>query len=288
MKMKRAFLPLGLLSGALFLAACSLTPPSAPQTAQAVPAKPARDPAIQAILSQDLMLAYQFRTGDYKVAPQSIALLEPALAAHPKDAAIGNALAQAYTRAGILAMLPGGNMADAPKLMQRSMAGYEAVLVDHPDDGVALAGAASLRTMMAKLANKPELIPAGVKDMDRAIALAPESTLVRLQRAFFGVNLPANVRNKAHEIEDFTWLARHAGNTRSGAMVRILLGDVHAEAGEKDLARAAYELAAKSVTPAGPQAQARLAALAAGGVPQADITSIRSRIAGDCVMCHGS
>jgi hypothetical protein len=123
--------------------------------------------------------------------------------------------------------------------------------------------------------------------MDRAIALAPTSRRVRLQRAFSGINLPDALRNRAAEAEDLDFLIALAGGTRAGDYVRLLRGDLHAESGTSDLAREQYELVMKSSSPASAEARSRLDALQQGGVAAADIKKLRTAAGTNCLMCHG-
>jgi hypothetical protein len=127
----------------------------------------------------------------------------------------------------------------------------------------------------------------GVDEMNRAIALAPTSRRVRLQRAFSGINLPDALRSRANEAEDLEFLLTVANNTRPGDYLRLMRGDLHAENGAVDLAREQYATVAKSSAPASTIATVRLAALDAGGVPVAEIKKLRAQAGTNCLMCHG-
>jgi hypothetical protein len=127
----------------------------------------------------------------------------------------------------------------------------------------------------------------GIAKMNRAIELAPTNRRVRLQRAFSGINLPDALRDRAHEAEDLDFLIAVANGTRPGDYLRLMRGDLHAENGASDLARAQYELVAKSTSPASADAASRLAALDEGGVPAAAIKKLRAQAGTNCLMCHG-
>ncbi len=115
----------------------------------------------------------------------------------------------------------------------------------------------------------------------------PRSRRVRLQRAFSGINLPDALRNRANEAEDLDFLIALANGTRAGDYIRLMRADLHAESGASDLARAQYELVAKSSSPASAVATSRLAALDEGGVAAADIKKLRAQAGTNCLMCHG-
>ena len=100
-------------------------------------------------------------------------------------------------------------------------------------------------------------------------------------------NLPDALRNKANETEDLDVLIALSNGTRAGDYIRLLRGDLHAENGAGDLARAQYELVAKSASPASAEAALRLTALGHSGVAVTDIKKLRAQAGTNCLMCHG-
>jgi tetratricopeptide (TPR) repeat protein len=273
------------VSVVVLLSACSTHAPvpkaASPAVLEGAPL-PISDTA--ALLRQDMLYTYQFRAGDYATARKSLALLGPAVEASPRDTTLLNAYGQAWLREGTASFAT--NPAGAISASQRAMIAFESVLLIDPDNAAALSTRGSLRTVLGFFQSNTNVIGQGVADMDRAIALAPNSHPVRLTRAFSGFNLPRDMRNTANETEDLVFLAWTAAGTRQGAMVSILLGDTYAEAGETIRAREAYTRASAPDTPAASLALARLQALANGRVAATDIASLRRSTGRDCAMCH--
>ncbi|MBZ5578405.1 MAG: hypothetical protein LAP40_17720 [Acidobacteriia bacterium] len=230
---------------------------------------------------------FQFRTGQYDVVPQYVAMLEEATKADPENADLWNAMGVAYLAQAAGTMLTGGKPADAMIAGQKGSQALEHALTLNPDHAEALAVRGGMQAMMASLLQAPQLAAKGVSDMNRAVELAPKSAYVRLARAFNGLSLPDALRDHAAEAEDLDFLIKIAGASRPGDYLRIMRGDLYFEQGQPDLARNQYELAGKSASPAAAEAQARLTALTQGGVSASDIKKLRSAAGANCVMCHG-
>jgi hypothetical protein len=157
----------------------------------------------------------------------------------------------------------------------------------NPDHAEALATHGGVQAFLGLYQQGPAGAATGVAEMNRAVALAPTSRRVRLQRAFSGINLPDTLRNRAAEAEDLDFLIALADGTRAGDYVRLLRGDLHLETGAGDRGREQYALVAQSGSSAGAAAASRIAALDIGGVPAADIKQLRQAAGTNCVMCHG-
>jgi hypothetical protein len=170
--------------------------------------------------------------------------------------------------------------------MPKGTAALERALQLNPNHAEALATRGGVQAFMGLYQQGPAGAAEGIARMNRAIELAPTSRRVRLQRAFSGINLPDALRNRANEAEDLDFLISLANGTRPGDYLRLMRGDLHAESGASDLARAQYDVVAKS-SPASAVATARLATLDAGGVPAADIKKLRQQAGTNCLMCHG-
>lgn len=238
------------------------------------------------VLRRALLYQFQFRSGRTDVIPEYVAMMEAATKADSENADLWNAMGVAYLAQGADAMLR-GKPAEAMPAIQKGPAALEHALRLNPNHAEALATHGGIQALMGSYMQRPDAVANGVAEMNRAIALAPRSPRVRLQRAFSGVNLPNAVRNRAAEAEDLDFLIAHANGTRAGDYIRLMRGDLYAETGEYDLARGQYEVVATSTSPAGADAQRRLAALDEGGVPGADIKKLRQSAGATCVMCHG-
>jgi len=253
--------------------------------AQSPPAAPA-DRA--EVLARARAYSFQFRDGRYEVASEAVALLESAVKTHPDDGAVWNALAGAHALAAAAASQPGTDPAAAMAALGRAMQASDRAIALSPDDADVLANHGSLLIVNALLQRKFELIASGIKEMDRAVTLAPAKVAPRLARAFFGVNLPPPMRKPDAIADDLTFLASVAEGSKAGDMVHLMLGDLYAEIGRKDEARLQYQAAGRRpASQIREQAAARTASLAAGTVPAADVSRVRGALATNCTMCHG-
>lgn len=240
------------------------------------------------ILRRAMRYQFQFRAGQTDVVPDYVAMLEQATAADPENAELWNAMGVAYLAQAARAMMPGGRPADAMVAIQKGPAALERALRLNPNHAEALATHGGVQAFMGLYQQGPAGAASGIAAMNRAIALAPTSRRVRLQRAFSGINLPDALRNQAAEAEDLDFLIGLASGTRGGDYIRLMRGDLHAETGASDRAREQYELVAKSLSPAGATATSRLVALEQGAVPAADIRKLRQAAGTNCLMCHGN
>jgi hypothetical protein len=244
------------------------------------------------ILRRAIRYQFQFRAGQMDVVPEYVAMLEEATKTDPENADLWNAdlwnaMGVAYLAQAARAMTPGGSPAEAIPAMQKGPAALERALRLNPNHPEALATHGGIQAFMGLYQQAPAATANGVAEMNRAIALAPTSRRVRLQRAFSGINLPDAMRNRAAEGEDLDFLIAPSNGTRAGDYIRLMRGDLYVETGASDLAREQYELVVKSISPASAVAQSRLAALDQGGVPPADIRKLRQAAGTNCVMCHG-
>jgi tetratricopeptide (TPR) repeat protein len=239
------------------------------------------------VLRQAREYSYEVRRGRFEVIPQEIALLERATAADPNDAALWDALGVAYLhRVAALANRPDADRAALRLDFQRALAAFERALQIDPNDPDALAGHGMALTVSSAIERQPEWAARGVAEMDRAVALQPRGVRVRLTRAFTGINLRAPLRKTQVIIDDLAFLLQIADGTRAGDVMRIALGDVYAETGAMALARREYALADRPGSTAQDASRLRLAALDRGQLPVAEAAELRSRLGGDCMMCH--
>lgn len=233
------------------------------------------------------MLAYsmEVRTGRYEAAAKAVAMMEAATQAEPANAELWAQLGNAY---GLQATALGqaGKPMEAFALLDKGLVAQSKALDLDPNNIVALGGHGSNAAIFSLFRNQPELGVRGLREMDRAVEMAPTSHVQRLLRGMTLINLPEAMRNRAKEKSDLAFAADYAKGTKQGDVVRILYADVLFEGGERDSARGQYVLAAKSATAGGDIARERLASLDAGGVSQAAITQLR-RDTANCAVCHG-
>jgi tetratricopeptide (TPR) repeat protein len=239
------------------------------------------------ILRQARAYQFQFRGGQYDVAPKAVVMLEEATKAKPENADLANAMGVAYLAQVAGGMLTGGNPADAFTGVQKGLKSLEHALELNPDHAEALAIHGGVQALMASFQPAGPAAAKGVAEMNRAVELAPNSVAVRLARAFNGLSLPDALRNHEAEAEDLDFLIKVAGRTRPGDYMHIMRGDLYFELGNPDLARNQYEIATKSASPAATEATERLTALTQGGVAAADIKKLRSAAGANCALCHG-
>jgi tetratricopeptide (TPR) repeat protein len=214
--------------------------------------------------------------------------VEAALENDPADDVLWNAMGVAYLSKGARALLPGGTPADAVLAIKKGLASLERAVEINPNHAEALVTLGGMQALMASFSGNQADVAKGVAAMNRAVEISPNSTRVRLQRAFSGLNLPANLRDHSTEVEDLQFLLNLAGGMRSGEYVRILQADLFFELGNTERARQQYEIAASSGTAASDQAATRLESLKAGAINAADIRKLRQAAGSQCTMCHGA
>lgn len=239
------------------------------------------------VLNQAMQYQMQFRSGNLDVAPAYVALLEGATRDNTDSADLWYALGRAYLLQGARALLPGGHPAAAMPAMQKGIEALKQALQIDPDHPQALAQLGGVQALRSAMMNAQGAATSAVADMNRAVSLAPDSTMVRLTRAFLGLTLPDNLRDHAAEFEDLDFLVQHADVGTAADYVRIMRGDLHFETGNSDLARADYRSVLQSGSAASTEAGRRLVALDAGGVLLEQIKALRAAAGAQCSMCHG-
>jgi tetratricopeptide (TPR) repeat protein len=240
------------------------------------------------VLAQVSKYEQQFRTGDMSVVRAWVAMLEEATRTEPDNADLWYALGYVYLTQNAQAMLTGASITDIMPNMQKGPAALRRALQINPDHPEALSQLGGVQVMMGLMTQAPAMTTRGLAQMNRGIALAPDSTRVRLMRAFAGPNLPEELRNHAAEAEDLEFLIDAAQGSRSGDYMMIMRADLHFEDGQRDAAASLYTIAADSRSSAAAMAKTRLAQLRQGGVAAADIKDLRAVAGAQCAMCHGS
>lgn len=233
------------------------------------------------LLLQSKIRALQLREGRYELAAQSIAALEPAVAAHPKDARLWNALGVAYFQQ-ITASFRAGDVAAIPDLLRKATAAHGKALEIAPDDPEALSGHGTGLAIASGFTRRPEMGQQGLAEMDRAVALAPDNTLVRLQHAFTSLGVGAPLLQPEAVEADLKHLIALSEGSRQADVLHVILGDLRAENGDVAGAQAEYAVAARPASKVREMGSARLAAAPTAS----EIARLRSEIGRNCVMCH--
>jgi tetratricopeptide (TPR) repeat protein len=242
-------------------------------------------PSADQSLADARLASFRFRQGEYGVVQDAIVRLEAAVQAHPKDGRLWNALGVAYFE-HITADFQTNSFKDIPGHLRKAQAAHEQALALNPDDPVALAGRATAYAIAAGFTRKLDVGRQGVADLNRAARLAPDETVVRLQRAFTNLGVSAELRDRAAAETDLKHLIRISEGSRPGDVLHVLLGDLHLEGGKADLARDEYAIAARQDSAIRELGEARLASLASGGPPPAEVTRLRNEIGRNCTLCH--
>jgi hypothetical protein len=242
-------------------------------------------PAATQVLDRTLQYQLRFRQGDMQVIEPWIAMLEQATQAEPANPDLWYALGYAYLTRGAQALLE-GKPELAMAAMQKGPAALRQSLKLNPDHPQALSQLGGIQTMLGPVLKLPAMAPRGVAMMNRSVALAPDSTRVRLMRAFAGPNLPAELRNTAAEAEDLDFLIGISEWGTAGDFMRIMRADLDFELGQPEQARAMYRSVEGTGSGASATAKERLAALDRGSVDMAAIRELRSTAGARCAMCH--
>lgn len=251
-----------------------------------------RSQSTKDVLRQAMLYQVQFRTGHTDIFPAYVVMLEEATAAETDNADLWYAMGVAYFAQAAATVMGGGQMADVAPTYQKGTAALGRALKINPDHPEAVALRAGTGLLMASFVKAPEMAAKlqrnAVAEMNRAIAIGPDSKRARLQRAFSGPTLPEELRNHTAEAEDLEWLMKSAGKSRAGDYIQLLRADLYFEQGEAKQARALYQKVETSSSPAAGDAKARLAALNQGGIAAADIKALRGAAGAQCGMCHGN
>lgn len=228
----------------------------------------------------------QFRGGNMDIVPEYVAAMDEATQVAPDNADNWYQLGRAYMAMAARA-LAANKPAEAMPAMQKGPAALMRALKLDPEHAPALAQIGGVQTMLGPVLNKPEWVTRGIDQMNQAVKIAPESMRVRLQRAFLGMNLPEELRNRAVEAEDLDFLIDNSDWGPAVHYVMILRGDLHADNGDATQAAAYYRSVKDADSRASAEANSRLVALSRGGVPQNDIKRLRTAAGAECAMCHG-
>jgi hypothetical protein len=235
------------------------------------------------VLAQAHTWQMEYRAGKQEVVKPLIQSLEDAVARSPGNAQLWEALGHAYmSKQGTLySATP-----DMPALIatgERARDAYARSLALDGKRGLVQASHGMSQMVVSQLKGDGPGMMAGVEEMNAAVRQAPKSTAVRLTRGFTIIHLPPAMRDTPAVIEDL----RHALDTAPGGrpedVLHVLLGDVYAETGNLEAARAEYRLVTGASAFAAEQAKSRLEG---GAITPASIALVRQGTGTRCAMCH--
>jgi hypothetical protein len=231
--------------------------------------------------------AYQsqlrFRAGHHEVAKPLVKTLESAVARSPNNPRLWEALGHAYMS------LQGSMYAGPPDMPALISAGehardaYARSLALDATSPLAHASHGMSQMVVSQLKGDGPGVVAGVDEMNAAVRQWPKTTGVRLTRGFTIIHLPPAMRDTPAVIEDLDFILDTAPGGRLEDVLHVLLGDVYAETGNFDAARAEYTQVTGASAFAAEQAAARLKD---GAVSPAAIALVRQGTGTNCAMCH--
>lgn len=238
------------------------------------------------ILDQAHRTQLDFRAGNTAVAKPLVATLESAVARSPDNPRLWEALGHAYMS------LQGTLYSGAPDFPALIATGEHArdayarsLALDHKSALVRAAHGMS-QMVVSQLKGDGPGMTAGIDEMNAAVRQSPKSLAVRLTRGFTIVHLPPAMRDTNAVTEDLRFILDTAPGGRPEDVLHVLLGDVHAEMGDLEAARAEYDLVTGASAFAAAQVKSRRADLEKGAIPQSSIVEVRMGTGTRCAMCH--
>jgi hypothetical protein len=240
------------------------------------------------VLSHARQVQLEFRQGNTSVAAPLVKTLEAATAKSPGNAALWEALGHANMSKTATMFTAQPDFPAVLATTQRAREAYARSLALNPDNMLVLSSHGMARMVSAQFAGDAAGIAAGVEEMSEAIRRSPESTGVRLTRAFTTINLPAAMRDNDALIGDLQFILEASTGGRPDDVLHLLLGDVYAEAGKLDAARAEYAQVTGMSAFAAEQVKLRKVDLEKGAITPAHIGFVRENTGSKCVTCHAA
>ena len=238
------------------------------------------------ILLRAQQLQLEYRQGNTQVVEPLVKSLEDAVARSPDNAALWAALGHAYMSMQGTIM---GTGPDVPKMLavgERAQQAYARSLALEGNNPLIRASHGMASLVVAQFKGDGPGMAAAVEEMNAAVRAAPKSHGPRLTRAFTIIHLPLAMRDTDAVIEDINFLLDTAPGGRAEDVLHVMLGDVHAEMGRPDAARAEYVQVNGDSAFAASQAKLRQADLEKGSIPPASIAMVRAGTGTRCAMCH--
>ena len=239
------------------------------------------------VLERAHQMQLEFRQGKTVVVQPLVDMLEEATKRSPDNAALWEALGHAYmSKEGTISTSP-PDMAALLTTVQYARAAYERSLAIKPDNMLVRASHGMASLVAGQFEGNPAGIAAGVEEMNEAVRRAPKSITVRLTRVFTTIHFPPAMRDNDAVIDDLRFILDNASGGRPDDVLHVLLGDVYAETGKPEAARAEYQQVTGASAFAAGQAALRLD-LAKGAIAPAEIAKVREGTGTRCAMCHAA
>jgi len=225
----------------------------------------------------------QFREGHPEGVKPLVKTLEAAVAKSPDNARLWEELGHTYMS------LQGTMYAGPPDVPAMIAAGehardaYARSLALDSKSALVRASHGMSQLVVSQLKGDGPGVAAGVEEMNAAVRQSPKSTGVRLTRAFTIIHLPPAMRDTPAVIEDLEHILDTAPGGRPEDVLHVLLGDVYAETGNPQAARAEYQQVTGASAFAAEQARLRLKQET---VSPESITLVRMGTGTRCAMCH--
>jgi hypothetical protein len=225
----------------------------------------------------------EFREGNLAVAKPLVKTLEDAVAQSRDNARLWEALGHAYM--SLQGSMYGGPP-DMPALIsagEHARDAYARSLALNGDSALVRASHGMSQFVVSQLKGDGPGMAAGIEEMNAAVRQHPKSTAVRLTRGFTIIHLPPAMRDSNAVTEDLRFILDTAPGGRPEDVLHVLLGDVYAEMGDLESARAEYGQVSGASAFAAEQARLRLKD---GKVSPEAIAQVRMGTGTRCAMCH--
>lgn len=245
--------------------------------------------ALASFTSDDDILArahrsqLEYRQGNPAVAKPLVKMLNDATAQSKDNPRLWEALGHAYMslQGSLYAGPP-----DFPALIsngEKARDAYARSLALDDTSALVRASHGMSQFVVSQLKGDGPGMMAGVEEMNAAVREAPKSTAVRLTRGFTIIHLPPAMRDTNAVTEDLRFILDATPGGRAEDVLHVLLGDVYAETGRLDEARAEY----KQVTGASKFAADQVKLRSKDGPVSPElITQVRMGTGTRCAMCH--
>jgi len=235
------------------------------------------------VLEHAYKMQLEYRQGNDAIAKPLVKLLEDAVAQSRDNAKLWEALGHANM--SLQGSMYAGPM-DMPAMIsvgEHARDAYARSLALNGDNALVRASHGMSQMVVSQLKGDGPGLMAGVEEMNAAVRQWPKSPSTRLTRGFTIIHLPPDMRDNQAVIEDLNFILDTAPGGRPEDVVHVLLGDVYAETGNLEAARAEYKQVTGASAFAAEQAKTRLKG---GTVSPADITAVRMGTGTRCAMCH--
>ena len=242
--------------------------------------------ADNAVLALSQQKQLEFRQGDLAVAAPLVKSLEDAVAKSPDNAKLWEALGNA--RMSLQGSLFAGqpDFSKVIEIGEGAREAYARSLTLNTNNPLVRSSHGMAALVVAQFKGDGPGMAGGIEEMNAAVRDAPKSTAVRLTRGFTMIHLPPAMRDTRAVIEDLQFIIDAAPGGRPEDVLHVLLGDVYAEMGDLEAARAEYALVDGSSAFAAEQVKLRFDDLRKGAVRPESIGAVRSGTGARCAMCH--